>query len=74
MGRKLETFWALRRTKSIGFLPSVAPFGKGGQGDFENDFLGSLKMLFCVFPADSGSGPGQTPESKCFLDAGSSPA
>jgi hypothetical protein len=61
------------RNQSAFFLP-LSPLAKGARGDFENDFLGSLKMLFCVFPAAPGSGPVQTPESKCFLDAGSSPA
>jgi hypothetical protein len=54
-----DAFEEFRKTKSIGFIPSVSPFGKGGQGDFEIDFLERMKMLLCVFPASPGSGPGQ---------------
>jgi hypothetical protein len=32
-------------TKSIGSFPSVPPFGKGGQGDFEIDFLRSYSFF-----------------------------
>ena len=47
---KLEPFVELWRTKSIGSIPPVSPFGKEGWEDFEIDFPGSRARYGMTVP------------------------